>query len=162
MWSNWLPRPTLTRIVERAITRLRAAKTLWAKVAGQGADFIDSAWRLGWRVEGPCTVVTDNGRTLELQRDLPAFVKGEIAAPVRWWRWWKVTERVQALGEGGNNMGAFRQPIYKLLNSTGQEDDWGPTQRAGVKSAFTNRQWPHSRLHQAGLADSPLSQLCVS
>ena len=78
VWSGWLPRVALLLIVNNTIPRLQAAANIWANVASPGAAFIAPAWRLGWRVEGPCTVITDSGKTLELQRDSPAFVRGEI------------------------------------------------------------------------------------
>ena len=53
--------------------------------------------------------------------------------------------------------------IYRLLDPrrNAEDDDWGPRERAGLRSATANRQWPQARLCSAGLAESPECQLCV-
>ena len=53
------------------------------------------------------------------------------------------------------------QPLYRLLNGR-DEPGWGPSQKGALRSAFTNRQWPQARLHQAGLVTSPNCRLCVA
>ena len=55
------------------------------------------------------------------------------------------------------------RPIWRLLNPFYDSgSDWGPAERAGLRSAFLNRQWPQARLHQAGLAASPGCRFCAA
>ena len=54
---------------------------------------------------------------------------------------------------------ASRAYIAFSIRCTG-DDDWGPRERAGLRSAVANRQWPQARLCSAGLAESPACQLC--
>ena len=52
--------------------------------------------------------------------------------------------------------------VYRLLDPRRKTDnsEWGPRERAGLRSACTNRQWPQARLFSAGLAENPGCQLC--
>ena len=55
------------------------------------------------------------------------------------------------------------QPIFRLLHPRrSDEDQRGPAERAGFRSAVANRQWPQARLFSAGLSESPLCQLCLA
>ena len=63
----------------------------------------------------------------------------------------------------GLGLGPSLACIYRLLDPrrcTG-DDDWGPRERAGLRSAVANRQWPQARLCSAGVAESPECQLCL-
>ena len=62
-------------------------------------------------------------------------------------------------GDGGH--GSFIQPIFRLLRPRNIEE-WGHQQRAGLRSAFLNRQWTQARLHQAGRVDTSACRLCVA
>ena len=52
---------------------------------------------------------------------------------------------------------------YRLLGRRNRDDDqdWGIQERAGLRSATANRQWPQARLCRAGLASTPECQLCA-
>ena len=73
--------------------------------------------------------------------------------------------RFDSINSDGLGAGAAIEPIFRLLDPRhggAADDEWGPQQRAGLRSAFANRQWPQQRLHTAGLAESPECQLCLA
>ena len=52
---------------------------------------------------------------------------------------------------------------YRMLDHRRYTEDqeWGSRERAGLRSATANRQWPQARLYRAGLATTPDCQLCL-
>ena len=87
-----------------------------------------------------------------------------VAESVRRWRWRSVASRVPSLAaNGGEANGPFLQPILKVLEARAKpQDDWDWQQRAALKSALLNRQWPLQRLHAARLADTDGCNLCAT
>ena len=163
VWERWLPASALRRLVAFAKRRMVVAKRTWSVVCGPGAAFVASAHRLGWVVHDACVVTVDDGTMLNLTIDSPAFVKKAVENSVRRWRWRGVETRLGSLDSGGHGAGAIMQPIFRLLDPRQAcEEDWGPRQRAGLRSAVMNRQWPQARLYAAGLVTSPLCQFCLA
>ena len=64
VWHEWLPRAMLSRLITAARARLARAKNPWAVVHGPAAAYVATASRLGWCVQEPLTVLTDDGVTL--------------------------------------------------------------------------------------------------
>jgi hypothetical protein len=163
VWEKWLERGALLRLVADAKCRLTRARSVWAYVRGPGAAFVASAARLGWTVHDACSVTLDDGFSVHFTVDSPAMVKELVASSVQRWRWRAVEERYSSLHSGGRGDGALIQPILQLLRPCrSKADEWGPSQRAGLKSAVLNRQWPQARLFAAGLADAPQCRLCLA
>ncbi len=105
----------------------------------------------------------DNGSQLHLCVDSPAFVKDKVCEAVRRWRWRSIEERLPSLDSGGLGAGAAIQPIFRLLDPRADGgEDWGPRERAGLRSALANHQWPQARLFRAGLASTRECQLCLA
>ena len=75
----------LSRLITAARARLARAKNPWAVVHGSAAAYVATASRLGWCVQGPLSVLTDDGITLDFVVDSPAFVKAAVDDSVRRW-----------------------------------------------------------------------------
>ena len=163
VWHDWLPRVALGKLISVARARLAHAKNPWAKVHGPAAAYVATANRVGWCVQGPLCVMTDDGVSLDFCVDSPAFVKAAVDESVRRWRGRNIGRRLAGTDPDGLGLGSNLACIYRLLDPrrNAEDDDWGPRERAGLRSATANRQWPQARLCSAGLAESPECQLCV-
>ena len=53
-------------------------------------------------------------------------------------------------------------PLFNLLDPNRVHEDWGPRDRAGLRSALLNRQWTQARLFVARLVDTPHCRLCLA
>ena len=100
----------------RSQARLARAKNPWAVVRGPAAAYVATANRLGWRVQGPLTVVTDDGSTLDFAIDSPAFVKAAVDSSVRRWRGRMVAQRLAGADPDGLGLGPSLTHIYRLLD----------------------------------------------
>jgi len=143
-----------------ALHKLASAKHAWSAVAGPAAAFVASAQRLGWQVHTAVRITLDDGREVALDLDSPAIVRQWVCDSVRRWRWRTIADRLPSLHGDGRGCGALMHPVWKLLSYRSNAADWGPAERAGLRSTILNRQWPQARLHQAGLADDPGCRLC--
>ena len=163
VWHEWMTRPELSKLMSVARARLATAKNRWAKVRGPAAAYVATAIRIGWCVQGPLNVTTDDGTRLDLCVDSPAFVKAAVDASVRRWRGRNIGRRLGGTDPDGLGCGPSFIGTYRLLDPRRRDGDenWGSRERAGLRSAAANRQWPQARLCRAGLADTPDCQLCV-
>eukprot|EP00973_Karenia_brevis_P035999 4966196-Karenia_brevis.AAC.1 len=161
VWSSWLPFCALSRICSAAISKLEDCTRPWSRVTGPGLAFVASARRLGWRVIDAANLVDEEGTQVSLRRDSPAYVATLVKRAAWKWRWRKVEAKHPHLKQGDGGHGLFIQPIFKLLRPQ-STPDWGHAQRAGLRSAFLNRQWTQARLRQAGKADTSACRLCVA
>ena len=163
VWEQWLPIRAMQQLVAGASRRLSQAKHPWGVVRGPAAAFVASVQRLGWTVHTAVEVCTDSGVTLRLCLGSPAFVKHAVVESVRRWRWRRVAAQLPSLDAGGTGAGAIMQPIYKLLEPARSSPGlWGPQQRAALRSAVTNRQWPQVRFAAAGFSSSNECQFCAA
>ena len=149
IWESWAPRPLLQRLVIRAKLRLSLAKSTWANVHGPAAAFVASALRLKWVIHDACRVTMDDGVNLNFAVDSPSFVKRAVCQSVRRWRWRAIGIRTDGADPDGCGDGSFMLPIFRLLDPSKQcsNVEWGPAQRAGLRSALAGRQWTQDRLH---------------
>ena len=163
VWHEWLPRHTLSKLITAARARLARAKNTWAAVLGPAAAYVATATRLGWCVQGPLCVTTDEGVTLDFCLDSPAFVRTAVDDAVRRWRGRNIGRKLAGTDPDGMGLGPNFASMYRLLDPRRNTEDaeWGPRERAGLRSACANRQWPQARLCSAGLAELPGCQLCV-
>ena len=83
VWHEWLPRAAIGRMIAAARARLARAKNPWAAVHGPAAAYVATASHLGWCVQGPMNVFTDDGITFDFGVDSPAFVKAAVDESVR-------------------------------------------------------------------------------
>ena len=162
VWHEWLPRATLSKLITVARARLAFAKNTWAAVTGPAAAYVATANRLGWCVQGPLGVITDEGVPLDFCMDSPAFVKAAVDESVRRWRGRNIGRKLAGTDPDGLGLGPNFACMYRLLDPRRStvDSDWGRRERAGLRSACANRQWPQARLFGAGLAACAGCQLC--
>ena len=161
VWEGWLGLRGLSRTVDETKGRLLASKSPWASTAGPVAAMILTAERLKWVVKSAVHFTTDTGQELDLKVDSPAYLKQQVIDAVWRWRW----RRIQAnnpswAGASEAGAGAFMRPIFRLLDSRFRHDQWGPQERAGLRSLVAGRQWPQIRLAAAGYTDSHACYFC--
>ena len=163
VWHEWLPRTALSKLISVARARMASAKNVWAKVHGPAAAYVATANRLGWSVQGPLSVLTDDGTRLDFCVDSPAFVKAAVDESVRRWRGRNIGKRLDGTDPDGLGCGPSFSSTYRMLDHRRytNDEEWGSRERAGLRSATANRQWPQARLYRAGLATTPDCQLCA-
>ena len=108
------------------------------------------------------TVVTDQGRTLHLRLDPPAVVQRECTLAVQRWRWRRVDKLYPQLAANGSGGGASMEPLWQLINSKVNNEQWNPDFRGCLKSAFAGRQYPQTRVMAAGWSDHNRCVSCLS
>ena len=130
----------------------RTAKRVWAQVKDPAAAIVATAARLGWDFINAHTVITDLGATINLRVDRPKDVPDLVYEAVKRWRWKRVEKKHPYLATSGRGRGANMAPIWKLLRSKGQSENWHAGHRGALRSAFAGRQWTQSRCKAAGFA----------
>ena len=139
VWEAWLPRPALDKLVAAALADLVDRPSPWARVRGPAAAFVASALRLGWQVLSCTEVRTDWGQHVDFTRDSPAMAQRFVQQSVWRWRWRRVERQHPHVVRGSGGHGLFVQPIFKLLSGKDGEN-WGPTEKGALRSAFANWQ----------------------
>ena len=94
VWHGWVSRAAFSKLISVSRAKLAAAKNPWSKVHGPAAAFVATANRIGWCVQGPLDITTDDGTHLDFCVDSPAFVKAAVDASVRRWRGRKIGRRL--------------------------------------------------------------------
>jgi hypothetical protein len=74
VWETWEQHVSMKRMVQHAIKKLTSAKRPWHVCYGPAAAYVLTCWRLKWTVIDAFTVITDEGRELQLRLDPPAVV----------------------------------------------------------------------------------------
>ena len=82
VWSQWLPRAALDKLVQFALSLVSAGTVPWRAVRGPASAFVASALRLGWQVADAFRLVTDRGLAIDMRFDSPAFVVSEVRKAV--------------------------------------------------------------------------------
>ena len=146
VWVQRLPTISLRRLTRSAKRRLKRTAKKWSVCYGPAAAFVATCGRLLWQVVDETTVITDLGRTIDFELGPPRVVEIEVDEAVRRWRWRRIIKH------GGENdvemagRSAFMEPIWQLLNSRQNDDEWNPMLRGSLRSALANRQYPQSRV----------------
>ena len=161
VWELWLPIKSLDRLVRQCSHRLNKAKNIWAVCYGPAAAFIATCRRLKWKVHSATKIVTDEGRELLLHLDSPAAVLREVKAAVTRWMWRNLEVLLPLLARAGSGAGALMTPIWNLLKSKQNDEEWNPTLRGGLRSVLANRQYPQARVKAAGWAVQDRCLLCL-
>jgi hypothetical protein len=162
VWVRRLPLGSLKRMVEFAKNRLRKAKRQWSICYGPAAVFVATCNRLLWKVVDESTVVTDLGRTIHLDLDPPKVVEAEVDEAVRRWRWRRIVKHTGDEGSDIAGRGAFMEPIWRLLRSRQNDDEWNPVLRGSLRSAMANRQYPQCRVKAAGWSTHDRCLFCLN
>ena len=66
------------------------------------------------------------------------------------------------LAASGSGRGATMEPLWQLLNSKTNSEQWNPDFRGCLRSAFAGRQYPQTRVMAAGWADHNKCISCLS
>lgn len=140
----------MRRLIRYAKRRLRKAVRQWSVCCGPAVAFVATCGRLLWQVVDETTIVTDLGRTLDLELDPPKVVEAEVDEAVRRWRWRRIVKSSGTDDAEIAGRGAFMEPIWQLLNSRQNDDEWNPMLRGSFRSALANRQYPQCRVKAAG------------
>jgi hypothetical protein len=156
VWEQWVPVRSLLTLAASAKLRLTNASRIWAKVYGPAAAMVASCARLDWVVIDGLNLVTDEGKPLNLSIDPPAVVREECREAVRRWRWRNIAMAMPQL-----SLGAVMQPVWKLLSSNQNDEQWNPRLRGYLKSVISDRQWPQVRLKAAGKAEHDRCVFCL-
>ena len=72
--------------------------------------------------------------------DPPKVVDLEVDAAVRRWRWRRVAKHTGHSDLEAAGRGAFMEPVWELLRSRQNDEEWNPLLRGSLRSAFANRQ----------------------
>ena len=118
--------------------------------------------RLLWKVVDESTVVTDLGRTIHFELDPPKAVEMEVDEAVRRWRWRRIVKHDGDVDADIAGRGAFMEPIWKLLRSRQNDDEWNPVLRGSLRSALANRQYPQCRVKAAGWSVHDKCLFCLN
>eukprot|EP00973_Karenia_brevis_P039598 5468646-Karenia_brevis.AAC.1 len=111
VWEAWVPIALLDKLIHRTCRRLDTAKHVWSIVYGPAAALIATLRRLQWVVHSACKLTTDEGVSVDLKLDSPAYIKGVVSRSVERWRWRNVESRHPALSSNGRGAGAWWKPI---------------------------------------------------
>lgn len=114
VWEEWLPRESLQRMITKGKGQLEKSKNRCAVCRGPGIAFVATCHRLEWVVQDVVTIVTDDGKVLQLQLDLPAAVGNQVTLAVRKWRWRNLEQTMPPLAKGGSGNGALMAPLWNL------------------------------------------------
>lgn len=157
IWNDWMPVAELQTMIWEAKTKLTLAAFPWQHVKGPAAATVATCARLEWEVKDACTMVTDEGRKLELDLEPPAVIKREVIEAVKRWRWSRVTVAFPQMELAGANIGGEMRPVWAALNFRKHRENWGRGKRRRLSQFFSNRQWPQARLFAAKFADTKLA-----
>ena len=159
VWEHWVPSSLLNKVVNYAVAKLDRAKVAWGVVYGPAAAMVATARRLNWQVNSAVSFCTDEGRSVDLQIDSPAYVLGVVRDSMSRWRWRRIEACLPGLVGNTPGLGAAWGPVCKVVWGKSNED-WKPEHRGALKSAICGRQWTQQRLYKAGLAENNLCKLC--
>ncbi len=160
VWEGWFPLATMDLTIARARCRLVKARRVWSAVHSPAAAVLATAARIGWDFASATKVTTHDGLLLDLAVDSPAAVAAHVRRAVERWRWRRLAARYPHIDPGGDGGGVNALPILRLLRGNDNTHAWGPAQRALLRSAWVNGQWPQARLAAAALSPDHECQMC--
>ena len=152
----------MRRMINFAKRKLRRAARQWSVCCGPAAAFVATCNRLLWKVVDESTVITDLGRTISFELDPPKEVEREVDEAVRRWRWRRIVKHDGSTGVDVAGRGAFMEPIWKLLRSRQNDEEWNPLLRGSLRSALANRQYPQCRVKAAGWSSHDKCLFCLN
>ena len=157
IWNLWLPVHLLQQSLADARVRLANAKRPWSIVYGPAAAVLATLKRVGWIISTACTLTTDTGQGFDMRFDPPVVIARGMNEAVRRWRWRTIAAAHPSLSACGANIG----PIFKLLSSRQNDEDWGPLFAGSLKSVLAGRQFPQIRCFQAGWSSHSRCIFCL-
>ena len=161
IWEQWLPVPSMNRMLTDAEQRLSGARSKWPKVYGPAAAMLATCWRLGWAAFDATHLATDLNKHLRLHLDSPAVVVTEVIESVKRWRWRRVERGLPQLSRNGSGRGPLLEPIWRLLKGTGKGTKLSEAEKGCLRSLIANRQFTQSRMKACGWADHDRCTVCL-
>ena len=161
VWSERLPVESMQRLIAVGKRQIAKAKNIWAICRGPGTAFIATCRRLKWTVKDAITIVTDDGKVMQLNLDSPAAVVVQVKLSIKRWRWRNLEKTLPQLAKGGSGNGALMGPVWKLLKSKQNDEEWNPACRGALKSSLAARQYPQTRVFAAGWSEHNRCILCL-
>jgi len=162
IWEGRESTIAMHKVIAKAKQTTSRAKKQWAVCKGPGAAYLLTCQRLGWTVIDATLVRTDLDELLDLRLDPPAVVLQHCDDAVRRWRWRRVERIHPKLAAAGSGRGPLMEPIWKLIKSKAEGDEWNHHHRGGLKSAIANRQFPQVRMHACGFASHDKCLVCLN
>ena len=158
-----MPHDLLASAHNKAAEALQAAQFRWNAAKGPFTATILTAKRLGWSFVSPEILTTDDGETIDLTRDSPAYVRDQVRGSVRRMVASEIDHIMPVLRSRGR--GPVTKGIRRALRKTGRLKKthtlWDNKYASDLLSAVCNGQWTNSRLHRAGLSDDKHCNLCL-
>jgi hypothetical protein len=88
IWDKWFTLPLMQDTLDRARHKLAHTKgSWWSVTTGPTTALVATLRRIGWTCQDAATLITDEGRTLDLLVDPPIAVACEAKHAVRRRRW---------------------------------------------------------------------------
>eukprot|EP00973_Karenia_brevis_P028103 3871746-Karenia_brevis.AAC.1 len=88
LWDVWFPPQVMSRVFDAARQRVdNAGKEVWHIVKGPATALLATIARIGWHMDSPSTITTDNGQFFDMCLDPPVAIAAAVAEGVRRWRW---------------------------------------------------------------------------
>ena len=134
VWESWEAVNLMQKVITKAKLVMRDAKNRWAKSKGPGAAYLLTCQRLGWVVVDATLVRTDLDELLDLRLDPPAVVLQRCDDAVRRWRWKRIELSCPKLAAEGSGRGPLMEPLWRLLKSKSETDEWNHHHRGGLRS----------------------------
>ena len=187
VWQRWQPINLMTRSLQAAHAKVRAAKSQWAVVTGPSAALVVSAWRIGWTLIDATMLRDDRGHIFDCTLDPPAVIAAAVRRSVRRWRIARLAAECPQLLPSTADVGTFpprqhtsgggspaplpvdvvdcSRALGRLLRRKGsskQCGDWAPSYKPDLISAVSNGQWPQTRLAATRkFTEDQRCQLCL-
>ena len=149
LWETWFPLNVLHDSIEWS---LGAART-WAQVRGPLAVALLSMRRVGWDVASLTCWSTRVGVLCNPCEVGPWVVRKLFTRDIEAWQWERDATSSERLALGHVRRGAVVQPLRRLLGveaSSQHAEQLTGKQKAYLRSALVNGQWPMHRLRNHG------------
>ena len=160
VWNERLPLESMHRMVKTGKRQIAKARNVWAICRGPGTALIATCRRLKWVVKDAVSIITDDGKVLQLHLDPPAAIAIQVKLAVKRWRWRNLERTMPQLAKGGSGSGALMALVWKLLKSKQNDEEWSPACRGALRSALAGRQYPQTRVFAAGWSEHNRCILC--
>ena len=181
VWEKWQPVQQLRNAFAGAANKLATTSgSQWAMVSGPTTAVIASLDRITWQMPSATVMVTDLGKTLNLELDPPIVIANECKEGVRRWRM-RLANRILPglippmpdLGPaiparedriittfGGLSALLKGKPCKEVAGEV--KKDWHPRAKGDLASAISGGQW--TQVRKAGVTawgiEDNLCQLC--
>ena len=119
-------------MIAKGKRQLARARNVWAVCRGPAPAFIAACNRLKWVVKDAVPVITEDGKLLQFHLGPPAAIANQGKLAVKRWRWRRLEKTMPQLAKGGSGSGALMAPVWKLLRSKQNDEEWNPACRGAL------------------------------